>query len=177
MVRGGLNVLDEFLSRAPQAERHLSPVRRFQLVLNDLPSIGGSPVPFLPRQFVSRTVGTNTSFDAGRGCPFQCSFGTIINVQGRKSRYRSADDIEVIVRQNWAQGIARFLITDDNFARNKNWEEIFDRLAKPREVDKIPLGLLIQVDTRRLSMTSMRRRSTFSQKPTGRRPRSATKRR
>ena len=27
------------------------------------------------------------------------------------------------------------------------WEAIFDRLAKLREVDKIPLGLMIQVDT------------------------------
>ena len=33
-------------------------------------------------------------FDAGRGCPFQCSFCTIINVQGRKSRFREADDVE-----------------------------------------------------------------------------------
>ena len=28
-----------------------------------------------------------SSFDLGRGCPYQCSFCTIINVQGRKSRY------------------------------------------------------------------------------------------
>ena len=41
----------------------------------------------------------------------------------------------------------RFFITDDNFARNKEWEPIFDRLIKLREVDKIPLGLMIQVDT------------------------------
>jgi len=113
----------------------------------DLPSIGGTPIPFLPRQFVRRTAGTNTSFDAGRCCPFQCSFCTIINVQGRKSRYRSPDDIEKIVRDNWAQGISRFFITDDNFARNREWEAIYDRLAKLREVDKIPLGLMIQVDT------------------------------
>jgi Fe-S oxidoreductase len=51
------------------------------------------------------------------------------------------------VRENWAQGISRFFITDDNFARNKEWEAIYDRLAKLREVDKIPLGLMIQVDT------------------------------
>ena len=60
-----------------------------------------------------------SSFDAGRGCPFQCSFCTIINVQGRKSRWRDADDIERILRQNAKQGISRFFITDDNFARNK----------------------------------------------------------
>ncbi len=114
--------------------------------MKDLPGIGGTPIPFLPGEFVKRTIGTNTSFDAGRGCPFQCSFCTIINVQGRKSRYRSPDDIEKVVRANWAQKISRFFITDDNFARNKEWEPIFDRLAKLREVDKIPIGLLIQVD-------------------------------
>ena len=115
--------------------------------MNDLPNISGTPPPFLPRKFVRRTLGNNTSFDAGRGCPFQCSFCTIINVQGRKSRHRSPDDIETIVRQNWAQKIYRYFITDDNFARNKDWEAIFDRLAKLREVDGIPLGLMIQVDT------------------------------
>src|SRR5216683_4769171 len=115
--------------------------------MQDLPNIGGTPIPFLPRKYVTRTAGTNTSFDAGRGCPFQCSFCTIINVQGRKSRFRSPDDVEKIVRENWAQDISRFFITDDNFARNREWEAIFDRLAQLREVDKIPLGLMIQVDT------------------------------
>jgi radical SAM superfamily enzyme YgiQ (UPF0313 family) len=115
--------------------------------MHDLPGLGGTPIPFLPRKYVKRTAGTNTSFDAGRGCPFHCSFCTIINVQGRKSRYRTPDDIEAVVRENWAQGINKFFITDDNFARNREWEAIYDRLTKLREVDKIPLGLMIQVDT------------------------------
>jgi radical SAM superfamily enzyme YgiQ (UPF0313 family) len=133
---------DAFLRDA--AEGRLQPLYNY---MDDLPSIGGTPIPFLPHEFVKRTAGTNTSFDAGRGCPFQCSFCTIINVQGRKSRFRSADDIERVIRENWKQNIARFFITDDNFARNKEWEAIFDRLTKLREVDKIPLGLMIQVDT------------------------------
>ena len=49
-------------------------------------------------------------------------------MQGRKSRHRSADDVEVIIRANIAQGVKSFFITDDNFARNKNWEPIFDRI-------------------------------------------------
>ena len=63
-------------------------------------------------------------------------------MQGRKSRYRSADDVEHLVRLNWAQGIRKFFITDDNFARNKEWESIFDRLIELREKDGIPLGLM-----------------------------------
>ena len=115
--------------------------------LNDLPNLDATPEPILPARYVQRTMGHATSFDAGRGCPYQCSFCTIINVQGRKSRSRSPDDVERLVRANWAQGIHKFFITDDNFARNKDWEAIFDRLIELKEHHGIPLGLLIQVDT------------------------------
>ena len=114
----------------------------------DLPGIGDVAVPALPAfDFVKRTVGNVTSFDAGRGCPFQCSFCTIINVQGRKSRYRSPDSVEQILRMNWAQGVKRFFITDDNFARNKDWEAIYDRIIKLREEDGMDVRFMIQVDT------------------------------
>ena len=126
------------------AAGRLAPVYNF---MNDLPGMEGTVVPFLPKRYVTGTLGLSTSFDAGRGCPYQCSFCTIINVQGRKSRHRSADDVEHLVRRNWAQGIHRFFITDDNFARNKEWEAIFDRLIELKERDGIPLGLMIQVDT------------------------------
>jgi Radical SAM superfamily len=115
--------------------------------MKDLPAMEGTPAPFLPRRYIERTLGSSSSFDAGRGCPYQCSFCTIINVQGRRSRHRSADDIERLVRLNWAQGIRKFFITDDNFARNKDWESILDRLIELREKHEIPLGLMIQVDT------------------------------
>lgn len=113
----------------------------------DLVDMSGQPSPFLPLEYVKRTAGTNTSFDSGRGCPFQCSFCTIINVQGRRSRSRTPDDVEKVIRENWSVGISRYFLTDDNFARNREWEPILDRLIKLREVDGIPLGLMIQVDT------------------------------
>jgi len=115
--------------------------------MDDLPSIEGTPVPLLRVERAQRTIAGTTSFDAGRGCPYQCSFCTIINVQGRKSRRRSPDDIERIVRLNYAQGLHAFFITDDNFARNKDWELILDRLIYLREVEKMRLSLIIQVDT------------------------------
>jgi radical SAM superfamily enzyme YgiQ (UPF0313 family) len=116
--------------------------------MKHLPDIGeiASP-PFLPVDFVRRTIGNVTSFDAGRGCPFQCSFCTIINVQGRKSRYRTPDSVEKILRMNYEQGVNRFFITDDNFARNKDWEAIYDRIIKLREVDGLDIRFCIQVDT------------------------------
>jgi hypothetical protein len=115
--------------------------------LNDLPALESAPTPYLPSRTIGRTVNHHASFDAGRGCPFQCSFCTIINVQGRKSRRRSPDDVEQLIRQHYADGIRRFLITDDNFARNKDWEPIFDRIIELRERDKIDVRLIIQVDT------------------------------
>ena len=115
--------------------------------LSDMPEMAAAVYPILPRAVVTRVAGHYSSFDAGRGCPFQCSFCTIINVQGRKSRYRTPDDVEAIVRANAAQNITRFFITDDNFARNRNWEPILDRLIELRERDKFNIRLLLQVDT------------------------------
>ncbi|WP_319529131.1 radical SAM protein [uncultured Cohaesibacter sp.] len=122
----------------------LKPLYNF---MNDLPGLIEQPTPILPPRHIGRTAGAHTSFDLGRGCPYQCSFCTIINVQGRKSRYRSADDLETIIRENYAQGINRFFITDDNFARNRAWESMFDRLIELRERDHLDIKFIIQVDT------------------------------
>jgi pyruvate-formate lyase-activating enzyme len=115
--------------------------------LSDMPEMAAAVYPILPREVVTRVAGHYSSFDAGRGCPFQCSFCTIINVQGRKSRYRTPDDVEAIVRANAARDITRFFITDDNFARNRNWEPILDRLIELREKEHFRIRLMLQVDT------------------------------
>lgn len=115
--------------------------------MTDLPSLAGAEAPFLPANVVQYTAGHATSFDAGRGCPFQCSFCTIINVQGRKSRSRTPDDVEAIIRENVAQGVRSFFITDDNFARNSEWEPIVDRLIHLRQVERLKYSIIIQVDT------------------------------
>jgi hypothetical protein len=121
----------------------MRPVYNF---LKDLPDLRGQVTPILPREVARRYVLGGT-FDAGRGCPYQCTFCTIINVQGRKSRYRDADDVERVIRTNLAQGIHRFFITDDDFARNRNWEAIFDRLIALREREGLRFKFLMQVDT------------------------------
>jgi len=81
--------IDQILRDA--AIRRLKPIYNY---MDDLPSLESAPTPYLPRQTVRWVFDNHASFDAGRGCPFQCSFCTIINVQGRKSRRRSPDDIE-----------------------------------------------------------------------------------
>ena len=125
-------------------DKNLQPLYNF---MDDLPNIEGVATPVLPAERVHLTAGATTSFDAGRGCPFTCSFCTIINVQGRKSRRRSPADIERIVRMNVAQGLHSFFITDDNFARNTDWEAILDKLIYLREVEKLKISFIIQVDT------------------------------
>jgi hypothetical protein len=110
------------------------------------PNLDGAPIPLMPASQVAKNLTRYSSFDLGRGCPFECSFCTIINVQGRKSRFRSADDLEAIVRANAAQGVDRFFLTDDNFARNRNWEAFCDRLIALKD-QGFPVRLIIQVDT------------------------------
>ena len=134
--------LDDLLRAAHRDE--LLPLYNF---MKDLPGLEGAPAPYLPLNIVRRTSGTRTSFDAGRGCPFLCSFCTIINVQGRKSRARSADDVERLIRANLSQDVHNFFITDDNLARNQNWEAIFDRLIKMREEEGLRIHVVAQVDT------------------------------
>ena len=133
--------IDDVLRDA--AAGRLKPIYNF---LTDLPSLDGAAVPYLPPERLQRYSPPIGSFDAGRGCPFQCSFCTIINVQGRKSRYRTADDVERLLRAHLEKGVHRFFITDDDFARNRNWEEILDRVIAVREREKVPFTFLIQVD-------------------------------
>jgi hypothetical protein len=140
---------------AGEAESHIAPLLRdadrgrLQPVYNylkDLPDLAGQPTTYLPPEQLRRYAPPIGSFDAGRGCPFQCSFCTIINVQGRKSRSRSADDVEQLIRANLAKGVYRFFITDDDFARNRHWEEILDRIIAMREGEGLYLRFIIQVD-------------------------------
>ncbi len=124
--------------------RQLKPIYN---VMADLPGLQGATLPVLPQSDLEGRLTGRASFDSGRGCPYDCSFCTIINVQGRKSRYRTADDIEKVLRDHYALGIKKFFITDDNFARNKNWEAIFDRIIELRQEEGMKLSFIIQVDT------------------------------
>ena len=51
------------------------------------------------------------------------------------------------MRANAAQNVTRFFVTNDNFARNRNWEPILNRLIELREREKFKIRLILQVDT------------------------------
>lgn len=124
-------------------EDRLQPLYNF---LSETPSLAGAPGPMIPWNKYLRFFNRQASFDAGRGCPFHCSFCTIINVQGNTMRGRTADDVEKLVREQYAIGIHHFFITDDNFARHKDWEAIADRLIQLKEKEGMRLSLMIQTD-------------------------------
>ncbi|OGV69088.1 MAG: hypothetical protein A3K19_16715 [Lentisphaerae bacterium RIFOXYB12_FULL_65_16] len=125
----------------------LKPVYNY---LGDLPAMGGQPLPQLPERMFKHVVSPEVTADLSRGCPFDCSFCSVINVQGRHPRYRTADDVERLVRasipRNRGRNIRRFFFTDDNFARNPHWEAILDRLTMLREKEGLAVKFGIQVD-------------------------------
>jgi radical SAM superfamily enzyme YgiQ (UPF0313 family) len=117
-------------------------------LLDTPPDLSSAPIPLVSRGYLRRFVfRDNGTIDCSRGCPYKCSFCTIINVQGRKMRLRSPDAIEAALRENYRKRSTSFyFFTDDNFARNRNWEAIFDVLIRLREEEKIPLSFMMQVD-------------------------------
>lgn len=111
--------------------------------VEDKPILKGVPGPILPEINLKYFASAHSSFDAGRGCPFKCSFCTIINVQGNTMRGRMADDIEKLVRMNHAHDINHIFITDDNFARHPDWEPIADRIIQLKEKEGLEIYLMI----------------------------------
>jgi hypothetical protein len=125
-------------------------LRRVYNFLGSLPDLTLQPLPRtstrLQRKFAVRGYGT---IDAGRGCPFDCSFCTIISVQGRTMRGRGAAAILDHIRREYRPGrrggISHYFFTDDNFARNPAWEAILDGLVALR-AEGIAIDFMMQVD-------------------------------
>lgn len=123
--------------------------RKAQPLYNfEKPDLSQAPIPRLDPRLLQRFAASNHgTIDCGRGCPFNCSFCTIINVQGRKMRFRSPERIAEAIRENWQRNrVSFYFFTDDNFARNKQWEAIFDKLIALREEEGIPVEFMMQVD-------------------------------
>jgi radical SAM superfamily enzyme YgiQ (UPF0313 family) len=116
--------------------------------MSDKPDLYEKPIPVIRKENLRKFVAPNFgTLDCGRGCPFECTFCTVTNVQGHKMRFRSAERIAEVIRHNYqAHGITFYFFTDDNFARNKNWEAVFDTLARLREEEQIPVTFMMQVD-------------------------------
>lgn len=128
----------------------LKPIYSFAQDLRSLIDLGQADEPVidtgLMSHFADPSFGT---MDTSRGCPFSCSFCTIINVQGRKMRERTPEDITAFIRRNYYEkGIKFYFFTDDNFARKKLWRETFEALIKLRE-EGVRISFMMQVDLAR----------------------------
>jgi radical SAM superfamily enzyme YgiQ (UPF0313 family) len=128
----------------------LKPIYSFAQDLQSLVDIGEAPLPKASpktmEHFAHPAWGTA---DTSRGCPFACTFCTIINVQGRKMRERSPESIAAMLRANYlASGITFYFFTDDNFARKKLWRETFEEIIK-LQAEGIKITFMMQVDLAR----------------------------
>ena len=127
----------------------LKPLYSFAQDLQNLVDIGEAPLPRTSaktmRHFAYPSFATA---DTSRGCPFSCSFCTIINVQGRKMRERSPASIAAMMRRNLANGLSFYFFTDDNFARKKLWRETFEEIIKLRD-EGLEITFMMQVDLAR----------------------------
>ncbi len=126
------------------------PLYSFAQDLKSLVDIEKAPHPVISpktmEHFARPTFGT---VDTSRGCPFACTFCTIINVQGRTMRERSSEEIAELVRHNHREhGVDFYFFTDDNFARKKLWRETFEVLIRIRQ-EGIPFSFAMQVDLAR----------------------------
>lgn len=113
----------------------------------ELPCLLDAPAPQMDeeelRHFFVKSMST---IDTSRGCPFNCSFCTVVNVQGRKMRHRSAECVLSAVETSCARGINVFFFTDDNLSRNPVWEQLFLGLAALRNRG-LDVRFMMQVDT------------------------------
>ncbi|MCB9896140.1 MAG: radical SAM protein [Planctomycetes bacterium] len=111
------------------------------------PDLALQPLPVSDAHYMKRfAVKHQCTIDASRGCPFNCSFCTIINVQGRRMRARTPAAILQSMRRQYARGIRNYFFTDDNFARHPQWESIFDGMAEMR-AQGMGVSCMMQIDT------------------------------
>lgn len=119
------------------------PLYRF----SELPDISQKPMPRPDIKYIRKYAKAHMgTLDCSRGCPFNCSFCSVINVQGHKMRYRCAENVLQTIRENYAYGINQYFLTDDNFSRNPEWEKIFDGMAGMAEKENIRVSFTMQVD-------------------------------
>ena len=110
------------------------------------PDLSQAPAPAVDPDYLRRFAVPWATIDTSRGCPYGCTFCTVINVQGRKMRCRAADAVLAMIHENYEKGIWAFFFTDDNFARSKIWRDVFDGLIEMRSEGK-NLAFMMQVDT------------------------------
>lgn len=113
LVRGEAeNILPLFLTALAAGEKQ----RIFQQ--DSKPEMCDSPVPrfdLLPREDYSVM-----SIQTSRGCPYDCEFCDVVNLYGRKPRYKNPEqvlaELATLYRLGWRREV---FVSDDNFIGNR----------------------------------------------------------
>ncbi len=115
--------------------------------MDDLPNLGGAHTPHCRRRRWRATraacrasTSAAAARSSARSAPSStCRAARAVSAPPTISKRSSA--------RTTSRASRRFFITDDNLARNKHWEDFFDRLIELKENEGIQLSLIIQVDT------------------------------
>ena len=110
------------------------------------PDLDDAPIPVPDMDYLKRFITPMGTIDTSRGCPFDCSFCSVISVQGRKMRPRNAQAILETIHDNYARGLTKYFFTDDNMARSPIWKPLFDGLAALRQ-QGLDIRFTMQIDT------------------------------
>ena len=115
--------------------------------LKDLPDLRASPMPDYDVEIIKKSFTGIVPIETSRGCPFRCTFCCIPNTQGVEMQMREPQVIAEYVRDYAQKGVRSFFLSDDNIARNKRWEEVFDCLIEVRKKHNLRYELIIEADT------------------------------
>ncbi len=115
--------------------------------LDRKPSLDTGHLPRVDAAYLQKfALSSFSTLDLGRGCPYRCSFCTIINVHGNQMRPRNLDALEERLIHNYDHlGISYYFFTDDNMARHPLCEKVFELIQKLREGGR-HITFMMQVD-------------------------------
>lgn len=114
LIRGeGENTLPLFLSALAQGKPG------GVIECNDKPDLTTSPIPRF--DLLDLADYANLAIQTSRGCPHNCEFCDVVQLYGRKTRYKEPSqviaELETIYRLGWRGPI---FVSDDNFIGSKN---------------------------------------------------------
>jgi radical SAM superfamily enzyme YgiQ (UPF0313 family) len=108
------------------------------------PDITKSPVPRFDLLHLEDYV--DFSIQTSRGCPFECEFCDVINLFGRRPRYKKPDQVIKELEALYGLGArGHIFVCDDNFIGNKRHaRELLKRIIHWNKEKKEPFGFNTQ---------------------------------
>ncbi len=111
---------------------------------NEKPDITRTPLP--KWELIKMDMYASMSIQSSRGCPFDCEFCDIVNLNGRRPRVKSSEqmirEFEILYKLGWR---GRLFIVDDNFIGNRvKVKATLRELVKWQEKKDYPFSLFTE---------------------------------